>query len=75
MQAHRQIRGKVRLPPAFVPSGAKDDPSDAQTALELLLRHPVAANDTVQNKWVAFHELPRRYLWLNTSSVPAGEFP
>jgi transposase len=25
---------------AFVPSGAKDDPSDAQTALDLLLRHP-----------------------------------
>jgi transposase len=25
---------------AFIPSGAKDDPSDAQTALDLLLRHP-----------------------------------
>jgi hypothetical protein len=25
---------------AFVPSGAKDDPSDAHTALDLLLRHP-----------------------------------
>jgi transposase len=25
---------------AFVPSGAKEDPSDAQTALDILLRHP-----------------------------------
>ena len=25
---------------AFTPSGAKDDPTDAQLALELLLRHP-----------------------------------
>lgn len=27
---------------AFVPSGAKDDPTDAELALELLLRHPEA---------------------------------
>lgn len=30
----------ARYRSAFVPSGAKDDPTDAQWALELLLRHP-----------------------------------
>lgn len=30
----------ARYRQAFVPSGAKDDPSDAKTALDLLLRHP-----------------------------------
>lgn len=29
----------------FTPSGAKDDPSDAELALELLLRHPEALKD------------------------------
>jgi transposase len=30
---------------AFTPSGAKDDPTDAQLALELLLRHPEALKE------------------------------
>jgi hypothetical protein len=28
------------LPAAFSPSGAKDDPQDAELALELMLRYP-----------------------------------
>jgi len=59
----------ARYRQAFSPSGAKDDPQDAELALELMLRYPQPLNPTMPISGCSSNWLSSVVSWLKINAV------